>query len=196
MIVRSICRLYRRTNSNRLRYKLQQLQELSLSGSLDHGSTEDSDSFSTILSSSVEARLWFLTRSKLIDPFACRGLKSLNTAHNTCFGSHEMLDEPLDDAGDLLLGGDETPILDAYGAAMELGETDDLDLFQEHCLSGIADEGEELLDGDLFWEHSQDEVAYDQVMLLNDDTSTLMSDDSHAKIFGALAFESGNDGVR
>ena len=141
---------------------------------------------SITFSSSVEARLWFLTRSKLIDPFACRGLKSLKTPHDTGWGLHEMLDEPLDDARDVMFGEDEAPILGAYGDAMELDEADHLDLSQEHSLNGIAEGGDALSDADLFWEHSQDQGAH---------TCASVHDESNAETSGALAFESGNDVV-
>ena len=80
-----------------------------------------------------------------------------------------MLDESLDGAGDVMLDGDEAPIFDADGDAMELNAASHVDLSQEHSLYGIADQGEDFLDDDLFWEHSQDEVAYDEMEILNDD---------------------------
>lgn len=126
-------------------------------------------------------RLWFLARSKLIDPDACRGLKSLSTSNIPGSGSHEMLDEPSDDAGDVMLDGGEALIFDANGDAMELDKTSHLDLFHEQSLDGIVDGGEVPFDGDLFWEHSLDEVAYDKLETLGD------------KFCGASASEPGND---
>lgn len=190
-----MCRVYRRTNSSCLRHKLRRLQELSLSSYLDHGSTEDSDSSGAIFSSVVEARLWFLTRSKLIDALACRSLKSLSTSGTTDFGLHEMLDESLDDAGDVMLDGDEAPIFDAYGDAMELDEANHLDLFREHSLGGIDDEEEEHLEDDLLWKHSRDEVACDGVETLDNNTASYVHDESNAKLCGAFAFGSGDDVV-
>ena len=154
-------RLYRHTGSSRLKHKLRQLQESSTGSYLDCGSIEDSDPSGATISSSVEVRLWFLTHSKLIDPVACRGLKSLSILNKPGLESHEMLDKSLDDAGDVMLDGDEAPIFDANGDAMELDEANHLDLFREYSMGGIDDKGEDPFNGDLFWEHSQDEVAYD-----------------------------------
>ena len=140
----------RRTNSSRLRHKFSRLQEFSLSSHLDHGSIKDSSSGSATCSSSVEVRLWFLTRSKLFDPFACKGLKSLNI-NKPGLGSQEMLDESFDDAEDEMLDGNEARIFDSYGDAMELDEANYLDLFHEHSLDEIAHEGEEPWDNNIFW---------------------------------------------
>ncbi len=194
-IARTVSRVYLRTKSNRLKHKLRRLQELPLSSYLDHGSTEDFDSSSAMFSSSVETRLWFLTQSKLIDPCACRALKSLSTSYKRGFGSHEMLDESLNDAGDVMLDEDEAPIFDAYGDAMELDEVNHSDLFQEHSLDDIADKEEEPLDDDLFWEHSQDEVAYDRVeaLTVDDDSISSRHDDPCAKFCGAFAIASEDD---
>ena len=162
---------------------------------MDHGSIEDSDSSSARFSSSVEARLWLLMRSKLIDPFACRGLKSLSTYNKPDIGSHEMLDESLDDARDVMLDGDESPIFDAYGDAMELDEANHRDLFLERSLNGIADEGGTTLDDDLFWEHCQDEVANNRVEILDDNSTSSVHHDSRTKFSGAFAFETENEVV-
>ena len=177
--------VYRRTNSSRLRNKLRRLQESPLSSHLDRGSTEDSNSSSDIFSSSVEARLWFLTQSKLFDPFACRGLKSLNTSNKTSLGSQEMLDESLDDAEDVMLDGNEVRILDGYGDAMELDEANHVDLFHEHSLDGIADEGEEPWDNNLFRKHSQDEVSYNRGENLDNDTTSSVNNEFSAKLYRA-----------
>ncbi len=106
-----------------------------------------------------------------------------------------MLDESLNDAGDVMLDEDEAPIFDAYGDAMELDEVNYSDLFQEHPLDNIADKGEEPLDDDLFWEHSQDEVAYDRVEALNvdDDSFSSLQNNSCAKFCGAFAIASEDD---
>lgn len=149
--------MHGRTKSSRLRHKLDRLQELPLSSHLDHGSTKDSSSGSA----SVEARLWFLTQSKLFDPSACRVLKSLKTSNETGLGSQEMLDESLDDSGDVMLDGDETQtfdshddagdvmldgnetrIFDSHDDAMELDEANHVGLSHEHSLDGIAHERE------------------------------------------------------
>ena len=82
-----------------------------------------------------------------------------------------MLDESLDGAGDVMLDGDEAPIFDTDGDAMELNAASHVDHSQEYSLDGIADEGEDFLDDDLFSEHFQDEVAYDEMEILNDNTS-------------------------
>lgn len=129
--------------------------------------------------SSVEVRLWFLTRSKLIDPFACRCLKSLGTFNKTGLGSYEMLDDLLDDVGDEMLDRNEAPAYDAYGDAMELDEANHLDLFQEHFPDGTSEEVEKPLDNDLFWEHSQDEVAYDSGETVDGDIAS-SAHDEHA----------------
>lgn len=179
MIARTVSRVYRRTNSSRLRHKLKRLQESSLSSYLDHGSNEDFDSSSAMSPSSVEVRLWFLTRSKLIDPFACRCLKSLGTFNKTGLGSYEMLDDLLDDVGDEMLDRNEAPAYDAYGDAMELDEANHLDLFQEHFPDGTSEEVEKPLDNDLFWEHSQDEVAYDSGETVDGDIAS-SAHDEHA----------------
>lgn len=160
IIARTVSRVYRRTNSSRLRHKIKRLQESSLGSYSDHGAEQNSESSSAMSSSSVEVWLWFLTRSKLIDPSACRGLKSLGTFNKTGLGSREMLDGLLDEAGDAIMHGSEGRIYGANGDAMELDEANHLDLFQEHSANGTDGDGEEPLDNDLFWEHSQDEVAY------------------------------------
>lgn len=166
-----------------MRHKIRQLQESSTSSYLDCGSIEGSDPSGATISSSVEVRLWFLAHSKLVDPVACRGLKSLSTPKKPGLESHEMLDKSLDDAGDVMLDGDEAPIFDANGDAMELDEANHLDLFREYSMDGNDDKGEDPFNGDLFWEHSQDEVAYDGVETQDD------------KFCGVLAFESGDDMV-
>ena len=157
-------RVYCRSTSSRLRHKLNRLQELSDSSYVDHDLTEDSRSSSAAFSFSVEARLWYLTWNNLIDPVACRVLKPLRVSNKEGLGSHEMLDESLDDAGDVMLDQDEASVFDANTDAMELDEANRLDSFQEHSLD---DEGEEALDEDLFWQH--DEVAYDGVKSIEDD---------------------------
>ena len=136
-------RVFCRTNSSPLRNKLRQLQELPSSSHLDHGSTEDADSNCTMFLSSVEARLWFLMQSKLTDPFACRGLKSLSTSNKLGSGAHEMLDSSFDDAGDVTLNGEEATSFDTNSCIMELDEVNHLDLFQEHSLDDSTDEGED-----------------------------------------------------
>ncbi len=109
-----------------------------------------------MFSSFIEERLWCLTRSKLVDPFACRGLKPLSTSNRVGFGSDRMLDESLDDAENVMLDGDEAH---ACGDAMELDIANPLDLSQEHYLKEVVNAEEDSLDDDLFWEHSRHEVA-------------------------------------
>lgn len=175
IIARTVARVYRRTNTSGLKDELKRLQEVSISNYLDRGSTENFDSSSVIFSSSIEARLWFLMQSKLIDPLACRALKSLSTSNQSSFGSHEMLDESLEGAEDVMLDGDEAaPMFDAYGDVMELDPGYQADLFQENCPDGIAGDRENSLDDDLFWDHSQDEIAHDGMETLDDDTMTHM----------------------
>ena len=174
IIARTVARVYRRTNTSGLKDELKRLQEVSISNYLDRGSTENSDSSSVIFSSSIEARLWFLMQSKLIDPLACRALKSLSTSNQSSFGSHEMLDESLEGAEDVMLDGDEAAMFDAYGDVMELDPGYQADLFQENCPDGIAGDRENFLDDDLFWDHSQDEIAHDGMETLDDDTTTHM----------------------
>ena len=186
IIARTVARVYRRTNTSGLKHKLKRLQEVSISNYLDRGSTENSDSSSVMFSSSIEARLWCLTQSKLIDPLACRGLKSLCSSNYMSLGSHEMLDESLEGAGNVMLDGDEAATLDAYGDVMELDSGYQVDLFQEHSMDGIVEDGENIMDDDLFWDHSQDEVAHGGMDTLDDDTMTHMPGSCRT-----LAFESG-----
>lgn len=178
---RALSRVYRRTDSSGSRHKLRQLQELPLSSYLGRGSTEDFDPHGATFSSSVKARLWFLTQSKLIDPVACRGFKSLSTSSIPALRSHEMLDELLDDAGGEMLDGKEALTFNAIGDAMELDEAKRLDIFREYSLDGTADEGEELLDDDHLWGRAQYEVTHDGVETLD------------RKCCGTYAFESGDD---
>ena len=70
-----------------------------------------------------------------------------------------MLDEPLDDAENVMLDGDEALTFDACGDAMELDIANPLDLSQEHYLKEVVNAEEDSLDDDLFWEHSRHEVA-------------------------------------
>lgn len=120
----------------------------------------DSDSNSVMSSSYVEARLWLLTRSKLIDPLACRALKSLSSSTGPGFLPHEVLDESLDGAEDVMLDEDEPQDSLAHG---DLDPAYHVDLFQEHYSDETSDEEDSLLDDDTFWEHPSDEVAYDSI---------------------------------
>ena len=101
-----------------------------------------------------------LTRSKLIDPLACRGLKSLRTSDRTRSDLHEMLDESVDDSGDVMLDGDGLPNSDAV---MEIDAAEHIGTSQEdsHFPDVVADEGEEHLDNDYFWDHGQDDFAHE-----------------------------------
>ena len=163
----------RRTSSSDVRLKLGQLEGLSFSSCLDPGSAEDYQSNGAGFLFSVETRLWFLTRSKLIERFACRGLKPLSNPDNTDLGSHEMLEESLDEARDIMLDANEAPTLGAYGDAMELDEANHLDLLQQHPPHETAEEGQEILDDDT-------------AGILSNDTATSVHDDSRAKLCGAL----------
>lgn len=151
---------------------------------MGRGPTEDCDPNGATFSSSVKARLWFLTRSKLIDPVACRVFKSLKTSNIPGLLSHEMLEESLDDAEDEMLDGNKIQTLDAKGDAMELDEAKHLDIVREYSLDGIADERESILDDDPLGEHTQYEVTSDRMETLGD------------KFCGAYAFEFGDDMVR
>ena len=110
-----------------------------------------------------------------------------------------MLDETLEDAGDVMLdgGGDEdkAPMFDAYGDSMELDGANHLDLFEEHSLDGFADEGEELLDDDFLSEHAQGEILYDGADSLDADTTSAMRESSYPKHCRAFRFESGDEVV-
>ena len=132
---------------------------------------ENNDSNSDMFSSSVEVRLWFLTKSKLIDPSACKGLKSFGTSNRTGFGTHGVLDESLNVAEGVMLDEDEDPILDTIGDVMEIDPPHFLDLSQESAREGS-------LDDDLFWEHSQEEIIYDNVETWDDDSTSSANDDS------------------
>ena len=128
--------------------------------------------------SRVEVRLWFLTRSKLIDTTACRGLKSLNISKQKVSGSHEMLDETIDGAEDVMLDEEQASIFDAYG---HLDTPYHVDLFQEHSLDGISDEVDHL-DGDLFWGHSQNEVDFDRMEIFDNDTTSSVHSEPYAEL--------------
>ena len=134
---------------------------------------EDHDSSSDMLSPSVEVRLWFLTKSRLIDPLACKRLKSLGISNRTGFGSHGILDESLNVAEGVILDGDEDPILDTIGDAMEIDPPNFLDLSQENAREGS-------LDDDLLWEHSQEEIKYDSVEAWDNDSTSSAHDDSYS----------------
>lgn len=64
-----------------------------------------------------------------------------------------------------MLDGDgdeaEASMFDAYGDSMELDGANDLDLFEEHSLDGIADERVEPLDDDFLSEHAEGQIVYD-----------------------------------
>ena len=141
---------------------------------------EDTDSSSDMFSSSVEARLWFLTKSKLIDPLACKGLKSLSISNGTTFGSHGIFDESLDGTEEDMLDGDEAPILDTIGDAMELDPPNFLDPFRENVRDEAVNEGKDSLDDDLFWEHAQEEIEYDSAETLEDNSTSSAHDESYS----------------
>lgn len=102
----------------------------------------DSDSNNVVFTSCVEARLWLLTRSKLIDPLACRALKSLGSSTGSRFLSHEVLDELLDGTEDVMLDEDEPQDSLAHG---DLDTACHVDLFSDET----SDE-DDLLDDDSF----------------------------------------------
>ena len=177
-IARTLTRVHRRTSSSGLRNKLERLQQVTNSADSDCDATVDSDSIRVVLLSSVEVRLWFLTRSKLIDTLACRVLKSFSTSDRMSSGSDEMLDETSDGVGDVMLDEEQASTLDAYGddAAYHV------DLFKEHSLDGITNEGADLPDGRPFWEHFQNEVEFDGVDNSSDNTVSSVRSESYANI--------------
>ena len=134
--------MYRRTNSN---------DEVSLSSELDHSLSEELNSSGHSFSFIVEVRLWLLMQSKLVNPLACRGLKSLSTSSVTGIDSHEMLDDSLDVAGDIMLDEDDAPILDEYGDAMELDAPYHVEFPREHSLERFSGEGNDPLNDDVSW---------------------------------------------
>lgn len=107
----------------------------------------DSDANCNALLSSVEVRLWFLTRSKLIDCLACKNLKSFSISNRMISGSHELPDETLDGVGDEMLDEEQASTSDSYD---DLNTAYHFDLFQEHSLDGITNEAADSPDGDLF----------------------------------------------
>ena len=177
-IARTLTRVHRRTSSSGLRNKLERLQQVTNSADSGCDATVDSDSIRVVSLSSVEVRLWFLTRSKLIDTLACRVLKSFSTSDRMSSGSDEMLDETSDGVGDVMLDEEQASTLDAYGddAAYHV------DLFKEHSLDGITNEGADLPDGHPFWEHFQNEVEFDGVDNSSDNTVSSVRSESYANI--------------
>ena len=159
----------------------------------------DRDSTGATISSLIEARLWFLIQSKLIDPRACRSLKSLRKSNSTGLGSHSVPDEPLEDARDMMLDGDgdeaEAPMFEAYGGSMELDDANDLDLFEEHSLNGIADDGEEPLDDDFMSELAEGEIVCGGTETLDAGTTSATRESSYPKHCRAFGFESGDEVV-
>lgn len=153
-------RVHRRTNTSGPNDKFKRLQEGLIINYFDCDPTVDSDSNSVMLSSCVEARLWLLARSKLIDPLACRALKPLSSFTGSGFLSQEILDESLDGAEDVMLDDDEPREPLAHG---DLDPAYHVDLFQEHFSDETSDEEDDLLDDDSLREHPQDEVAYDSI---------------------------------
>ena len=129
---------------------------------------EDTDSSSDMFSSAVEARLWFLTKSKLIDPLACKALKSLSIFNRTGFS---------DGAEGVMLDGDEDTILDTIGDAMELDSPNLFDLPCGNARDEVVDKEEDFLDDDLFWEHSQEEIEYDSAGTLDGKSTFAVYDD-------------------
>ena len=170
-IARALTRVHGRTSSSGLRNKIERLQHDS-----NRDATVDSDSNRVVLLSSVELRLWFLTRSKLIDTFACRVLKSFSTSNRMSSGSHEMLDETLDGVGDLMLDEEQASTFDTHG---DFDAAYHVDLFQEHSLDGIRNEGADPPDDDLFWEHFQDEVEFDGMDNFSDNTKSSVRSESY-----------------
>ena len=157
IIAGSVSRVYRRTRSDRLRHQIRRIQEISVSNVLDLGITEGSDS---MFPTCVEARLWFLTRSKLIDPLACKSLKPLRASNTADLGLHEMLDESVGSPGDVMLDGYENSILEACSDVMELDAANQSDLSLEHYhfSDELINESEEP-----FWNHSLEKVACETV---------------------------------
>ena len=147
-IARSMSRVCSRTNSSGLTHRFKRLQGISISNYSGHGSIVNSASSSAVRSPHVEALLWFLTRSKLVDPLACRRLKSLSASDKNDYGSHEILDESPENAEDAMLDEDDASLIDAYGAHDAVG------LSQEHSLDAIAGVENDPLEDDLFWVHT------------------------------------------
>ena len=58
-----------------------------------------------------------------------------------------MLDETLDDVGDVMLDEEQALTFDAYG---DLDAAYHVDLFQEHSLDGITNEAADPSNGELF----------------------------------------------
>ena len=84
-----------------------------------------------------------------------------------------------------MLDGDgdeaEAPMFDAYGESMELDDANDLDLFEEHSLVGIADERIEPLDDDFLSEHAEGQIVYDGTEILDAGTTSAMRESSYPK---------------
>ena len=174
-IASTLTRVCRRTSSGGLKNKLELLQQATNSADSDCDAAAESDSNRVVLLSSVEVQLWFLTRSKLVDTSACRVLKSFSTSRRMYSVSHEMLDETLDSAGDVMLDEEQASTSDAYG---DLDAAYTVDLFQEHLLDGITNQAPESPHGDLFWEH-QNEVEFDGVDNFSDNITSSVGSESY-----------------
>ena len=114
-----------------------------------------------------------------------------------------MLDEPLEDAGNIMLDVDgdgdgdeaEASMFNAYGDSMELDGANDLDLFEEHSLDGIADERVEPLDDGLLSEHAGVQIVYNGTETLDAGITSAVRESSYPKHCRAFGFESGDEVV-
>ena len=98
-----------------------------------------------------------------------------------------------------MLDGDgdeaEASMFDAYGDLMELDGANDLDLFEEHSLNGIADEWVEPLDDDFLSDHAEGQIVHDSTETLDAGTTSAMREGSYPKHCRAFGFESGDEVV-
>ena len=87
-----------------------------------------------------------------------------------------MLDETLDGVGDLMLDEEQASTLNTHG---DSDPACHVDLFQEHSLDGISNEGADPLDDDLFCEHFQTEVEFDGMDNFSDNTKFSVRSESY-----------------
>ena len=120
----------------------------------------------------------------------------MRKSNSTGLGSYTVLDEPLENEGDIMLDGDgdeaEALMFDAYGDSMELDGANDLDLFDDHSLDGIADERVEPLDDDFLSGHAEGHIVYDRTETLDAGTTSAIGERSYPKHCRAFGFESGD----
>ena len=87
-----------------------------------------------------------------------------------------MLDETLDGVGDVMLDEEQASTFDAYS---DSNAAYHVDLFQEHSLDGITNEGADPPDGNLFCEHFQNEVEFDGMDNFSDNTKSSVRSESY-----------------